>query len=144
MCFQKLSAILLMFRAGYRWFVVFGRSAPRPLACMILQQARDCRVLPQPDPFEKHLPANDVDACQYADDDVDVIEEVLKLTNNIYEVYCDAGFEAKRHYLAIFFERFDVKNKKVAKVTYTPLFKKLLDSRKVRVSSNWLPKQDSN
>jgi hypothetical protein len=64
-----------------------------------------------------------------------VIEEVLKLTHNIYEVYCDAGFEAKRHYLAIFFKRFDIKNKKVAKVTHTPLFKKLLDSRKGRVSS---------
>jgi len=71
--------------------------------------------------------------------DVDVIEEVLKLTNNIYQVYCDASFEAKRHYLAIFFKRFDVKNKKVAKVTYTTIFKNLLESRKVRVSSNWLP-----
>ncbi len=76
--------------------------------------------------------------------DVDVIEEVLKLTNNIYEVYCNAGFEAKRHYLAIFFERFDIKNKKVAKVTYTPLFQKLLNSRKVRVSRDWLPGLDSN
>ena len=75
--------------------------------------------------------------------DVDVIEEVLKLTNNIYEVYCNAGFEAKRHYLAIFFERFDIKDKKVAKVTYTPLFKKLLNSRKVRVSRDWLRREDS-
>lgn len=76
--------------------------------------------------------------------DVDVIEEVLKLTSNIYDVYCSANFEAKRHYLAIFFERFDIKNKKVVKVTHTPLFKKLLDSSKVRVSSDWLPGQDSN
>ncbi|MFC1750352.1 recombinase family protein [Pseudomonadota bacterium] len=76
--------------------------------------------------------------------DVDVVTEILNLTNNIYQTYSDAKFEAKRHYLSIFFERFDIKDGKVAKVTYTPLFHKLVTAEKVSVTPNWLPGVDSN
>jgi len=40
--------------------------------------------------------------------------------------------------LSIFFEKIEVFDKKVQKVTYAPLFQKLLDAEKVTVSTNWL------
>ncbi len=73
-----------------------------------------------------------------------MVTEILNLTNNIYQTYSDTKFEAKRHYLSIFFERLDIKDGKVAKVTYTPLFHKLVTAEKVSVTPNWLPEQDSN
>lgn len=71
--------------------------------------------------------------------DVDLATEVLDLDTNLYETYQRAVFEAKRHYLSIFFDRIEVFDKKIQKVTYAPLFQKLLDAQKVTVSSNWLP-----
>ncbi|MFH0942662.1 MAG: recombinase family protein [Candidatus Beckwithbacteria bacterium] len=76
--------------------------------------------------------------------DIDVISEILNLTKNIYKTYNKANFEAKRHYLSIFFERIEVKNKEISKVTYTQLFNRLRQAEKVRVTSNWLRGQDSN
>ena len=72
--------------------------------------------------------------------DADLVSEVLDLDTNLYETYQKAVFEAKRHYLSIFFERIEVYDKKIQKVTYAPLFQKLLDAEKVTVSTNWLPK----
>ena len=71
--------------------------------------------------------------------DVELVSEVLSLDTNLYETYQKAVFEAKRHYLSIFFERIEVYDKKIRKVTYAPLFQKLLEAEKVTVSSNWLP-----
>lgn len=76
--------------------------------------------------------------------DVDLATEVLDLDNNLYETYQKAVFEAKRHYLSIFFDKIEVYDKKIRKVTYAPLFQKLLDAEKVTVSTNWLPREDSN
>jgi len=70
--------------------------------------------------------------------DLDLVMQVLNIDNNLYETYQNAVFEAKRHYLSIFFERIEVFDKKIQKVTYVPLFQKLLDAEKVTVSSNWL------
>lgn len=74
--------------------------------------------------------------------DIGVISEILALANNIYEIYTKANFEAKRHYLSIFFEKLEVKDKKIAKVIYTPLFQSLIKAKKVRVTTNWLPGWD--
>lgn len=76
--------------------------------------------------------------------DLDLVMQVLNIDNNLYETYQNAVFEAKRHYLSIFFERIEVFDKKIQKVTYTPLFQKLLDAEKVTVSTNWLPGLDSD
>jgi len=76
--------------------------------------------------------------------DLDLVTEVLGLDNNLYSTYQDAVFEAKRHYLSIFFERIEVFDKKIKNITYAPLFQKLLDAEKVTVSTNWLPDEDSN
>lgn len=76
--------------------------------------------------------------------DVDLATEILDLDTNLYETYQKAVFEAKKHYLSIFFDRIEVYDKKIQHVTYSPLFQKLLDAEKVTVSSVRLPRQDSN
>lgn len=76
--------------------------------------------------------------------DLDLVTQVLNIDDNLYETYQNAVFEAKKQYLSIFFERIEVFDKKVRKVTYAPLFQHLLDAEKVTVSSNWLPRLDSN
>jgi len=68
--------------------------------------------------------------------DVKMISEVLGLDTNLYETYQKAVFEAKRHYLTIFFDRIEVYDKKIQKVVYSPLFQKLTEAEKVTVSSN--------
>ncbi len=71
--------------------------------------------------------------------DIDVISEILSLTQNVYETFINANFEAKRHYLSIFFEKIEVKDREIVKVTYAP-FKQLLKSQSIyRVRANWLP-----
>ena len=71
--------------------------------------------------------------------DIDVISDVLNLTRNIYDTYQKANFEAKKHYLSIFFKRIEIKDKEVARVEYTDLFNNLHEAERVRVSTNWLP-----
>ena len=76
--------------------------------------------------------------------DVDIISEVVALTNNIYETYLKANFEAKRHYLSIFFKKVEVKDREIMKVEYAPLFQHLIKEQGVGVRTNWLPGLDSN
>ncbi len=77
--------------------------------------------------------------------DIDVVSEILSLTQNIHDTYLNANFDAKRHYLSIFFEKFEVKDREIVKVVYAPLFKHLLETQSAyRVSSKWLPGKDSN
>ncbi len=72
--------------------------------------------------------------------DVDATIAILDLVNNIGETFRNANFEAKRHYLSIFFERIEVKDKKIARVIYTPLFQNLINTHKVRIRTNLLPR----
>ena len=67
--------------------------------------------------------------------DVDLAAEILDLDTNLYETYQKAVFEAKKHYLSIFFDKIEVFDKKIQHVTYSPLFQKLLDAEKVTVST---------
>ena len=71
--------------------------------------------------------------------DIDATIAIFDLVNNIRETFTNANFEAKRHYLSIFFERIEVRDKKIAKVIYAPLFQALIDAQKVRVTPNLLP-----
>jgi len=71
--------------------------------------------------------------------DVNLASEILDLDTNLYETYQNAVFEAKKHYLSIFFEKIEVADKKIQQVTYSPLFQKLLDAEQVTVSSKRLP-----
>jgi len=76
--------------------------------------------------------------------DIDAASEILSLTNNIYDTFTKANFYAKRHYLSMFIERIEVKEKKVSKVTYTPLFQSLIEAQTVRIRHDLLPREDSN
>ena len=77
--------------------------------------------------------------------DVDIISEILGMTKNIYQTFTNANFKAKRHYLSIFFEKLEVEDRRIAKVTYAPLFKHLLKTEgNYRLRPNWLPGLDSN
>ena len=57
--------------------------------------------------------------------DISLIEEVLALTRNIHQTYQEAPTYLKRHYLRFFFEKIFIKDKKITKVTYTPIFSAL-------------------
>ena len=76
--------------------------------------------------------------------DIDIISEILGMTQNIYQTFIKANFKAKRHYLSIFFEKFEIKDREIAKITYAPLFKHLLKTDAYRLRSNWLRERDSN
>lgn len=76
--------------------------------------------------------------------DIALVSELLDLDTNLYETYQKAVFEAKRHYLSIFFERIEVYDKKIQKVVYSPLFQNLLDTEKVTLSTTLLRGLDSN
>jgi len=71
--------------------------------------------------------------------DVDVIQEVVKLTRNIYRTYQTAPYELKRQYLGLFWEKFLVQDKKIIKAVPTKLITALLKEQKVIIESNWLP-----
>lgn len=57
---------------------------------------------------------------------VDVAQEVLRLTQNIYHTYTKAEPVLKRHYLAFFWERFEVKDGVILKSVPSLLFRELL------------------
>lgn len=71
---------------------------------------------------------------------IDVVVEIVSLMKNIRQEYEKASFEAKRHYLSMFFEKlwFDEAGN-VVKSDYTPLFQHLVDNQFIRIRANWLP-----
>lgn len=71
--------------------------------------------------------------------DIDIIEQVLKLARNAYRAYKDAPVELKRRYLALFWEKFLVKDREIVEAVPTSLIRNLLRDKKVLISSNWLP-----
>ncbi len=74
--------------------------------------------------------------------DVDLIEEVLAFSRNIHQTYVDAPTFLKRHYMRFFFERFEVKNRKIYKVVPTPIFKVLENTHKIILRQPQLPLVD--
>jgi site-specific DNA recombinase len=71
--------------------------------------------------------------------DIDVIQEVLKLSRNIYHAYKTAPYELKRQYLGLFWDKFLVKDKRIIKAIPTKLIRGLLKEKKVIIRGNWLP-----
>jgi len=66
------------------------------------------------------------------------VSEILNLDEDLYRRYKKAKFEAKQHYLSIFFNKIEVYDKQIKKVEYAPLFLKLIEANKVTLSSNLL------
>lgn len=76
--------------------------------------------------------------------DINLVEEVLSFTKNIYKTYKEAPDFLKRHYLRFFFEKIFIKNRKISKITPTPIFASLCDNQEVIISKTQLPREDSN
>jgi len=71
-----------------------------------------------------------------SDIDINLIEEVLSFTKNIYKTYKEAPKFLKRHYLRFFFEKIFVKNKKISKIQPTPIFLILRENHQVIIRNN--------
>jgi len=63
--------------------------------------------------------------------DIDIIQEFIKLTRNIYKAYKTAPYELKRHYLGLFWDKFLVQDKKIVKAIPTKLVQVLSKEEKV-------------
>jgi DNA invertase Pin-like site-specific DNA recombinase len=70
---------------------------------------------------------------------IEVIRESLNLTRTIYDAYVEAPYELKRQYLALFWEKFVVQDKRIIKAIPTELLQVLLEEQKVMIRSKWLP-----
>jgi site-specific DNA recombinase len=70
--------------------------------------------------------------------DVDLIQEVLKLTRNIYHAYKAAPYELKRQYLGLFWEKFLIQDKKIIQAIPTMLIQALMKEKRVIISNDWL------
>ncbi|GAB4286026.1 MAG: hypothetical protein Kow0081_4050 [Candidatus Dojkabacteria bacterium] len=75
---------------------------------------------------------------------VNILNELLGLTENIYETYTSAPDEIKRQYLNLFIDRVEEDNKKIVSVRFTPIVEQLVEINRVRISDNWRRRQDSN
>ena len=57
---------------------------------------------------------------------IDVTQEILGLTKNIYQTYLDASPTLKRHYLGFFWNKFEAQDGVIIKSYPSPLFDELL------------------
>lgn len=76
--------------------------------------------------------------------DINLIEEVLSFTKDIYKTYKQAPKFLKRHYLRFFYEKIFVENKKISRIQPTPIFAILRENKGVILADNQLPRVDSN
>ena len=76
--------------------------------------------------------------------DMDLIEEVLAFSRDIYQTYVDAPPFLKRHYMRFFYERFEVKNRVIINAVPTPIFLVLQANHAVILTNSKLPREDSN
>ena len=76
--------------------------------------------------------------------DPNVINQVLEFTQQIVDGYKKADINSKRAYLRYFFERIEVKNKKIVNIQYTPILQALNKTRLGILDSVMLPRRDSN
>lgn len=78
------------------------------------------------------LQLQDIDAKSQLD--VNLIDEVLAFSRNIYQAYVDAEPFLKRHYLRFFFERLIVRKKQIVDVVPTPIFLSLQANQAVIIT----------
>ncbi|MCB9790916.1 hypothetical protein H6764_02740, partial [Candidatus Nomurabacteria bacterium] len=75
---------------------------------------------------------------------VKILNEILTLSENIYESYLKASPTQKKKYLRMFFEGIYVDDRKIVQVEYNPVIADLTRIREVRLSDNWRRGRDSN
>lgn len=73
---------------------------------------------------------------------VDEIQEVLKLTRNISKAYREAPDRLKKHYLSLFWDRFEVRDRKIVNAVPTKIFAALQKDLVVSYIAN-VPKTKS-
>ncbi|MBU1165233.1 recombinase family protein [Patescibacteria group bacterium] len=61
---------------------------------------------------------------------INEVQEVLKLGRNIFKAYKEAHPLLKKHYLGLFWERFDIKNSEIVKAIPSRIFKAIQDDFK--------------
>jgi len=71
--------------------------------------------------------------------DLDVLQEVLRMSRDIYSAYRSASHELKRLYLGLFWEKFLVQDKKIVQAIPTELIRALQHEQKVIIRSDWYP-----
>jgi hypothetical protein len=76
--------------------------------------------------------------------DIDAVHEVLKMSRNIHQTYMAAPYELKRRYLALFWDKFFVQDKKIVEAIPTDLIVALQREKHVILMIDWLPELDSN
>ncbi len=64
-------------------------------------------------------------------ENVDIAQEVLLFTHDIYKAYKKGSFLLKRHYLSFFWDRFEVQDGVIKKSVPSPLFQELLALQQV-------------
>ena len=72
------------------------------------------------------------------DIDIDTAREVLIFSKNIYKAYKLAPYEIKRLFLAFFWNKIWVRDKKIIRVEPTELINALLKERKIIIRNDWL------
>ncbi|OGK45309.1 hypothetical protein A2956_02315 [Candidatus Roizmanbacteria bacterium RIFCSPLOWO2_01_FULL_37_57] len=70
--------------------------------------------------------------------DIDLIEEVLAFTRDIYRTYKEAPQFLKRHYLRFFFEKINIKEKMIFDTAPTPIFAVLQANRQLIITKTQL------
>lgn len=64
---------------------------------------------------------------------IEQIQLILRFARNIENAYEKAGFELKRHYLGLFFERLETRNGEIKNTVKTPLFNHLVETNRLFV-----------
>lgn len=77
--------------------------------------------------------AQEIDAQSQID--IDLIDEVLAFSRNIYQTYKEAPDYLKRHYLRFFYERLIVRNKEIVETVSTPIFASLQSIQAVIITN---------
>lgn len=62
---------------------------------------------------------------------VDIAQEILSFSKDIYKAFKKASFQLKRHYLGFFWNRFEIYDKVIIKSVPSPLFEELLKLNQV-------------
>lgn len=92
--------------------------------------------------FETDLNAIQNQICKLDSEkklNIELVQEAMRFTQDIYKTYITAPLELKRMYLGLCWDRFYVQDKQIIRAEPTKLFKALLQEQKVIISSNWLP-----
>lgn len=76
---------------------------------------------------------------QEHDDIMDVLRDIVMIARDVYNAYRNASYEEKRKYLALFWEKFLIEDKRIIKAMPTSLLAAMLHDKKVIVSGNLCP-----